>query len=267
MGNTIKKERGSIFWSVSQYMTSLAAYPERWANPCCQLYIHPPRSKVQLRARPDDLAQAKAAISDHQIMFYTHTPYIINLCDLEANSRGESPGSVAAKVLQIVKDDLNWTAQLGGKGVVIHTGKYKTLTPREGALRMRNSVLQLLEHASPQAPLLLETGAGQGTELLCSAQGMASFYHCIPTHLKDRFGICVDTCHCFSANYDPYEYILELAQLAPGAIKMIHYNNSRVPKGSRHDAHAPLLDGYIDIKCLYDVAIWARKNEVPIIRE
>jgi deoxyribonuclease IV len=265
LGNTIKKEKGSISYSVGKYLNELKKYGERWAQPACQLYIHSPRSKALVKVKEEDLSKAHALISEAGLAFYTHTPYVINLCDLDATSRDEE--GVAEKALQVVRADLELTAKLGGRGVVIHTGKSKKLPVRTAVLKMRREIINLLEHASEQTPLLLETGAGQGTELCCSAKSMSLLYHSIPDHLRSRFGICVDTCHVFSFGEDPYQYILQLDHLAPGSIKLIHYNNSAVPKGAHHDSHAALLDGYIDAKCLYDVAVWARRTKTPLVRE
>lgn len=265
IGNTVRKEKGSISGTIASYLDHLKVYGERWAQPACQLYIHPPLSKRLIKIYESDLDKTRSIIAENKLLFYTHTPYVINLCDLEVTSRGEE--DVATKALGVVRKDLEVTAKIGGKGVVIHTGKSKKMGVRSAALKMRSNMIKLLRSATPETQLLLETGAGQGTELLCSARGMALFYKAIPEELRERFGICVDTCHVFSAGYDPYQYILDLEKLAPGALKMIHYNNSSVPKGSCHDSHAGLFEGYIEIKCLYEVAVWARKNNVPLIRE
>jgi len=62
------------------------------------------------------------------------------------------------------------------------------------------------------------------------------------------------------------EYILELEKRGV-PIKLIHYNDSKMKKGSRRDRHAAIGNGYIGFSPLFNVLSWAIKNNVPCVSE
>ena len=70
-----------------------------------------------------------------------------------------------------------------------------------GLKRLTESFDYLFETAeAPKVSVLLETTAGQGTNLgyrfehIRDVMGMSKY--------PDRFGVCLDTCHVFAAGYD-----------------------------------------------------------------
>ena len=93
---------------------------------------------------------------------------------------------------------------------------------------------------------------------------LANFYNQV---VSPKLGICVDTCHVYSAGFQPFDYIQRVEEIAPGAIRLLHFNDSRYYLGSRCDAHARIGSGCIGIIELFKVANWAIKNNVPMVRE
>jgi endonuclease IV len=275
MGNHIKKEKGQLLFSLTQYLGFLSTISSRLAPIACQAFLHPNRNGNIGKMTNTDLVASKKYISDHSILYHTHTPYLINLCHPTTSKRTKEKDPFEW-CLGVVKEDLSWTSQVGGKGVIIHTGKCKKMDMKTAVTKMREFVVHLLLHATKECPLLLETGAGQHTEILCDAKSLAAFYRCIPKELRDRFGICVDTCHVFAAGHDPFEYITEFTKLTQNsaqqvgqslAIRLVHFNNSRAAKGSCKDQHAGIMSGQIPISSLFNVARWAKDVGVPLVRE
>lgn len=190
-------------------------------------------------------------ISDKKLIVYIHSSYLINLCN-ETN-------------IELLKKDLSVGKLLGCKGVVVHVGKHTTLMKEEGLLKMTKSIDKIVESIDESCPLLIETPAGQGTELLTTISDFVTFYKSLD---KKKIKICIDTCHVFSLGYDPIDYCnyIEL-HCGKNAIKLIHLNDSKNVKGSRIDRHEKYGEGHIGKKNLDKVIVWAFENKIDIVRE
>jgi len=139
---------------------------------------------------------------------------------------------------------------MGGRGVVVHVGKSVTMEADLAWSNMVTHTLSALAYASPECPLLLETPAGQGTEMLTTLEQMMSFIETIRNNLKQDdgfdvacFGLCVDTCHVFALGYDPATYLRSIDARYPGLVKLIHLNDSETPCGSHVDRHHKMGGG------------------------
>ena len=87
-------------------------------------------------------------------------------------------------------------------------------------------------------------------------------------------GICVDTCHAFSAGYDltssdGLEKLLSEIEDSVGIdkLKLIHLNDSKKPLGSGVDRHEHIGKGHIGIKGFRNFLKDKRIQKVPIILE
>jgi deoxyribonuclease-4 len=170
---------------------------------------------------------------------------------------------------------------MGISGVVIHTGKIAKMN-RETALKnMFDSVTIMAQANFPECKMLIETPAGQEGELLSSPEELASFYLSLSNETKKNVAICVDTCHIFVAGYDIMEYI-SILESFDIPIELIHYNDSKMPKGSRRDRHAAMPEvymdpftgepvvqsfGYIGVEQLSCFLNWALNRGVPLVHE
>jgi deoxyribonuclease IV len=197
-----------------------------------QIFLGNP-SSTHVNVRDDDLAEARQLVDAHGLRMFVHAPYLINLA-----ARNEYNVPCLGKLLRAA-------AAFGAKGVVVHVGK-STKQPIETALdNMRVNIREALEHATPECPLLLETPAGQGTELLSG--GPDAFMSFIDDFGDPRFGACVDTCHVFAAGSDPHTYLKQIMDNASWAARLhaVHFNDSAAPRGARLDRHAPPGGGHI----------------------
>jgi endonuclease IV len=98
--------------------------------------------------------------------------------------------------------------------------------------------------------LLLETPAGQGTELLKDFNDFINFYYSFTETEREYFKICIDTCHVWNAGYE----LREIIALVPDKndIVCVHINNSKNEKGAKVDRHEFIFEGKInpnDLKC------------------
>lgn len=153
--------------------------------------------------------------------------------------------------IEHLKSDYQRSISAGASGYVIHVGKYVSLDYNEALEIMRSNIAKLLTIATESCPLLLETPAGQGTELLTNPYSFMQFVMSFP-----NLQMCLDSCHVFASGYDPSYYLSLL--LPTQRVKLIHFNDSVEPRGSRIDRHYDPGLGYIGysrMKALAELAI------------
>lgn len=202
------------------------------------------RTKAQINISEKEIIETLSLTTNGYTVFI-HAPYTLNL------SRQYNDNWVAkmlAEQLQIGRD-------MGCKGVVIHCGvKAKDLNEIEAYDNMHKAVIEASVEATKDCPLLIETSAGETGELLSHPAELISFYTSLPEETKTVIKICVDTCHVFAAGYDPVEFIREL-MVCGVPIGLIHFNDSKGPKGCKHDRHATPGTGYVGMKKLCEIAV------------
>jgi hypothetical protein len=161
--------------------------------------------------------------------------------------------------------NLQYASALGCRGVVVHVGKSVGREVGLALSNMRVNLLTAMEHATAACPILLETPAGQGTEMLTK---YADFVDFVRTFESDRIAICVDTCHVFAAGCDPLTYIMDLlASATPGLLKLVHFNDSSGCCGSCVDRHAFIGTGEIGLEKLAAIAERCSSCHVPMLVE
>ncbi|MDO5580135.1 MAG: deoxyribonuclease IV [Planctomycetia bacterium] len=171
-----------------------------------------------------------------------HDSYLINLASPKSD--------LLEKSIAAFTEELNRAAQLKIRYVVMHPGSCTTDTRENGLKRVADSFNTIFSSAAPDVHVLLETTAGQGTNLgnrfeeLAFIIGECSF--------ADRLGVCLDTCHVFAAGYDfstrkKYEEMMEEFDRIIGIarLKAFHLNDSVKGCGSRVDRHEAIGYGMI----------------------
>ena len=243
---------------ISEYSIGASYYA--FSQPLCQtLNGLPPSIPMQLFASdPTTTTVPKITtvnstcmniIRQNEMRVYLHGPYVFNL-----SKKGLGPK---------LKKYLEFATSLGCLGVIFHCGKSTTLSLDEAYINMEENIIQALSPGL--CPFLLETPAGQGTEMLCEVQNFVAFSLRISA-IHPNFKICVDTCHVFSMNYCPYRYLRYCIENGL-KVGLIHYNNSATPWRSRVDRHAPFNAGFIPWNSLEKVARLASLNNIDMVTE
>jgi endonuclease IV len=133
-------------------------------------------------------------------------------------------------------------------------------------------IIEVLRQKQIHAKIVLETPAGQGTELLTDLDDFLNFFSLFSKEQRKYLGICVDTAHIWASGYelsDAYKAIT--VANARNDVVAIHLNNSKVAKGSRVDRHTTLFDstGTIPHNSLKEfVELWKEKksqSQPPLI--
>ncbi len=168
-----------------------------------------------------------------------HDSYLINLASPDPTLRARSIASFEA--------ELRRSSALGLDYLVSHPGNYMD-DRASGIARNADGIVEALEHTRPTTMLLLETTAGQGTVLGATFEELADLIGRVPSHLRDRVGVCLDSCHVYSAGYDlvsDYDGVISRFDDVIGLnrLRMLHLNDSKTPFASRKDRHELIGEG------------------------
>ena len=179
--------------------------------------------------------------------YYVHTPYFINYAS--ANNRIRF-GSVS-----IVREELERSSLLGVRALMTHLGSGKDLDETAARSQVVAGLLKTLDGYTGTTQFLIEIAAGAGLILGASFKEIAFYIEQIEKkdkRLKNKIGVCFDTCHAFAVGYDlrtkagvdktlrEFDQTIGLQRLA-----LIHANDSKTELGSRRDRHEHIGQGHI----------------------
>ncbi len=220
-----------------------------------QIFISSNRStKVSVKAADIEATAEFIAESGHRV--FVHAPYLINLAvDPEADEYN----------VACLTDTLEAAAAMGLKGVVVHVGKYTTQDPEVALDNMEANLRSALESATKECPIILETPAGQGTELLCNHKEFMEFIERFDD--DPRLRVCVDTCHVWAAGEDPLVYIKQVVLFHENMLALIHFNDSEGEQSCCKDRHATPGGGCIGFDKMKAIAEFASGEGIPMVYE
>ena len=245
VGGHIKKQR-TLTATVNTIVASGIAHVP------VQIFLGGTLSLAPKNVPGKELSETRELIDRHGVRLFVHAPYTVNLADAELAY--EANVSCLQNLLEI-------GSAIGAAGVVVHVGKHcGRWTPEQARENMKRSIEDIVRPGYA-CPLLLETPAGQGTELLTTPEDFLQF--CGDLSL----GMCIDTCHVFACGTCPMKYLDYVLTNAPELLKLIHFNDSKGAQGSRVDRHAFVGTGQIDLDTLIDFAAKAAERGIPMLTE
>jgi deoxyribonuclease-4 len=119
---------------------------------------------------------------------------------------------------------------------------------------------------------VIENTAGQGTNLGYRFDHLAAIIEQVDD--RSRVGVCLDTCHTYSAGYDlktPDGYAATLAQFDAvvgfSYLKGLHLNDGKKTLGSRVDRHERIGAGTLSLDAFGMIMNDARFDRMPLILE
>jgi len=208
-----------------------------------QIFLRNPRGRKARKLTDDELECFNNKIRDNDINpVVVHIPYICN------------PASIKKDLYQvaydIIREELERCELVKAEYLVLHPGAYTTSSLEEGIKKVSTLLNRVLDDYSGRTIILLETMAGQGTEIGKKFGELNQILQNMKE--KDKIGICFDTCHIYAAGYDcsSLEGINSIIQemdktFGKERVKLVHVNDSSYELGSRHDRHAHIGQGFI----------------------
>ncbi len=208
-----------------------------------------------------------------------HDSYLINL--------GHPEEEKLLKSREAFVDELERCEQLGLEKLNFHPGSHLVKIPkrdpdyetkleaaeRECLDRIAESMNRAIE-ATPDSKvkLVIENTAGQGSNLGYRFEHLAYLIERVEE--KSRVGVCLDTCHTFTAGYDlrtpeAYEETMRAFDEIVGFdyLEGMHINDSKPPLGSRVDRHHSLGMGEIGWEAFRLIMNDPRMDDIPLILE
>lgn len=193
-----------------------------------------------------------------------HDSYLINLGHPEQEALQRSRAAFT--------DELRRCQILGLDRLNFHPGSHLgAITIEESLDRVAHSINLALE-ATQGVCAVIENTAGQGSNLGFDFQHLAHIIALVED--KSRVGICIDTCHAFSAGYDlstpqACQETFDLLDRTVGLkyLKGMHLNDDLKPQGSKVDRHAPLGQGTLGLNVFKFIAQDNRFDNIPLILE
>ena len=200
--------------------------------------------------------------TDDQIL--PHDSYLINLGSPEAEGLEKSRNAFI--------DEMERANQLGLKLLNFHPGSHLNKISEQDCLARIAESINIAVSKVPNVIAAIENTAGQGSNLGYRFEHLAEIIEQVDD--KSRVGVCLDTCHTFSAGYDISSLeqcektFTEFKQVVGFEyLRGIHLNGSKTPLGSRKDRHDTLREGTIGTAFCEFIMKDDRFDGIPMILE
>ncbi len=191
-----------------------------------------------------------------------HDSYLINL------GHPESEGLEKSRAAFL--DEMQRCEQLGLTLLNFHPGSHLNKETLEECLDRIAESINITLDKTKGVTAVIENTAGQGSNV--GNEFWHLNYIINKVEDKSRVGVCLDTCHTFTAGYDiveDYDKVFNDFDQTVGLkyLKGIHLNDSKKALASRVDRHENISKGLIDIEFFKRFMKDKRFDNMPIILE
>ncbi|TPG69133.1 deoxyribonuclease IV [Brevibacillus laterosporus] len=227
-----------------------------------QVFTKNPRGLKPKKIDHKDADKGVEIMTKHDITLVCHTPYITNL---------STPKEDLQEVtIRSIVEDLHIAEAYGAIGAVVHCGKHVGEGEEYGTKRMVETLDLILEQYNGPVKLLLENTAGQGTELGLTIHALEEIRKA--SKYPEKIGYCFDTCHAFAAGQwdeESFDKLVEDMEQTGylNSLVCIHFNDSKVPFGSRKDRHEKIGKGEIGSEALAKFLRSEKLQHLPVVLE
>ena len=190
-----------------------------------------------------------------------HAPYTLNPCSKEQKTRDFA--------YMVMKEDLERLEYTPDNYYNFHPGSHVGQGTETG-IEIISAMLNDCIKKEQKTTVLLETMAGKGSEIGGSFEELKSIIDKV--RLKDKIGVCLDTCHVHDAGYDivhnlegvlaEFDDIIGLQYL-----KAIHINDSKNPCGAHKDRHDVIGEGFIGKETFKRLLTHPKLQGLPFVLE
>ena len=190
-----------------------------------------------------------------------HAPYTLNPCS--------STESVREFANLVLAEDLERLRYFKNTYYNLHPGSHTGLGI-DSAIEIISAQLNLVLREDQETLVLLETMAGKGTEVGSKFEEIGRIIEGV--NLKEKVGVCLDTCHIHEAGYDivgDLEGVLEEFDKYIGLDKLyaIHLNDSKNERGAHNDRHEVIGKGKIGLKAIERIINHEKLRDLPFYLE
>ena len=190
-----------------------------------------------------------------------HAPYTLNPCSAKENVRSFA--------YEAMSDDMKRMEYLPGNYYNFHPGSHVGQGVETGIEQIADLLNRIL---TPQQStiVLLETMAGKGSEIGGTFEELREIIDRV--ELKEKMGVCLDTCHVSDAGYDiakdpdgvltQFDKVVGLERL-----RALHINDSLNDVGAHKDRHAKIGEGTLGFEAIKRIVHHPKLVGLPCILE
>jgi deoxyribonuclease-4 len=193
-----------------------------------------------------------------------HDSYLINLGHPEEEPLEKSRAAFL--------DEMQRCEQLGLERLNFHPGSHLNAISIEDCLKRIAESVNIVLGKTKGVTAVIENTAGQGTNLGHTFEQLRMIIDNVED--KSRVGVCIDTCHAFTAGYDvktPGGFKATFQQFSDiigfEYLKGMHLNDSKKELGSRVDRHDNVGKGFLGEDVFKMVVNDERFDNMPLILE
>ena len=193
-----------------------------------------------------------------------HDSYLINL--------GHPESAALEKSRAAFLDEIQRCEQLGLDRLNFHPGSSLRKIDDEECLSIIAESINITLRKTKGVKAVIENTSGQGSNMGYTFEHLAYIIDRVED--KERIGVCIDTCHAYTAGYDiksaeGYDKTWAHFDEVVGFSKLMgmHLNDSKKELGSRVDRHHSIGQGLIGIDLFKRLMNDSRFNDIPLILE
>ncbi len=233
---------------------------------CVQIFT---KNQRQWSAPPLTDSQCQTWMTERKTtgvdMVVSHDSYLINLAAPQGDTR--------AKSIRLMRDEIERCEQLQIPFLVTHPGSHVGQGEAVGLKNVADALDQI-HHDLPNYRTItcLEITAGQGTGLGYRLEHLRDIINAVQQ--PNRLAVCLDTAHMLAAGYDltsrsGMKSVLDEVEQMVGLerVKVLHINDSKVPRGKRVDRHEHIGLGHVALEALAVLVNHKGFKKVPKILE
>ncbi len=193
-----------------------------------------------------------------------HNSYLINLGHPEKEGLEKSRDAFL--------DEIQRCEQLGLKKLNFHPGSHLKKIEEDACLKSIAESINIALDKTKGVSAVIENTAGQGTNMGFRFEHLAAIIENVDD--KKRVGICLDTCHSFTAGYDlrtkkAFKATMDEFENVVGFkyLSGMHLNDSKPDLGARVDRHQSIGKGKLGVEPFRFIMNDKRFDEIPMVLE
>lgn len=248
--------------SASKGYLDMAMVSEKIGANTFQFFTRNPRGGKAKEIDEDDVKAFLEKAKEIGIeIILAHAPYTINCASKDENVR------IFAK--ETLEDDLRRMEYTPNNLYNFHPGSHVGQGVEAGTKYIIDILNEVLKEEQTTT-VLLETMAGKGSEIGRNFEELKTIIDGV--NLKNKLGICLDTCHVHEGGYDivnNLDGVLEEFDNIIGIdkLKAVHINDSKNPIEAHKDRHEKIGEGYIGIEAFERIINHPQLRDLPFFLE
>ena len=226
-----------------------------------QFFLRNPRGGAAKDIDKEDVKAFLELAETHKFgPILAHAPYTLNPCSADEKTREFAR--------MVFADDLKRMENIPGNLYNFHPGSHVG----QGTEVAIPQIVEILNEVMPEAKhttVLLETMSGKGSEVGATFEELAEIISHTKNNAPHQLGVCLDTCHVYSAGYDiihKLDDVLDRFDKVIGLNRLhaIHLNDSMTEFNSHKDRHEKIGKGSLGLEGIISFINHPALKGIPI---